>query len=85
VSDDGVGMLPAAEKHEPLTGLTSTQSSYQEQTSGYHQGLVVLRERAALLGGKLSFANGAIAGKGTRLEVEIPLPLKGSTDTYSHD
>jgi signal transduction histidine kinase len=56
-----------------------------EETNGYHQGLTVLRERVALLDGKLSFANEGITGKGTRLEVEIPLPLKNSTSIDSYD
>lgn len=75
VSDDGVGMHPAPETRKQMTELTPTLPPHQEQAHGYHQGLMVLRERVALLGGKLSFTNEAIAGKGTRLEVEIPLPI----------
>jgi signal transduction histidine kinase len=80
VSDDGVGMGTAAEA-QPHGAFPS----HQEQTNGYHQGLVVLGERVALLNGKLSITNRAIAGKGTRLEVEIPLPLKHSANACSHD
>jgi signal transduction histidine kinase len=85
VSDDGIGIPSGAEQHTQTTGLTSALSSHKDQTNGYHQGLTVLRERVALLGGNLSFANEAITGKGTRLEVEIPLPLKNSTSVDSYD
>lgn len=67
VSDDGVGMQPGA----------------GGQASGYHQGLTVLHERVDLLHGGLSFTNKAIAGKGARLEVEIPLPSPVTTDAYT--
>ncbi|SRR6266700_14643 len=82
VSDDGVGMLPAPETRKQMTPALS---SHQEQANGYHQGLMILRERVVLLGGKLSFTSEAIADKGTLLEVEIPLPLKISTNTHFHD
>jgi len=40
--------------------------------SGYHQGMVGMRERAALLGGRVTFDS--VRGRGTRVDVDIPLP-----------
>lgn len=37
---------------------------------GYHQGLIGLQERAALLGGQVSIESAP--GKGTRIDVEVP-------------
>ncbi len=41
---------------------------------GYRQGLVGLRERAAMLGGQLTIES--TAGRGTRIDVDIALPEK---------
>ena len=59
IADDGVGIPP------------SSTSAVDEQ-NGYHQGLLGLYERTQLLGGQLSIESGL--GKGTRIDVAIPLP-----------
>lgn len=58
VGDNGIGMI-------------SPPSSVATR-AGYHQGLIGLRERATLLGGRLSIESRP--GKGTRIDVEVPLP-----------
>ncbi len=58
VGDDGVGM--------------ASLPSFRSRPDGYQHGLIGLRERAALLGGRLTIESAA--GKGTRIDVEIPLP-----------
>ncbi len=58
ISDDGVGM--------------PTHSVIMHMENGYHQGLIGLHERATLLEGCLTIET--VAGKGTRLDVDIPLP-----------
>lgn len=40
--------------------------------SGYHQGIMGMKERAALLGGCVTFDS--VPGKGTRVDIDIPLP-----------
>ncbi len=40
--------------------------------SGYHQGMVGMRERAALLGGRVTFDS--VRSRGMRVDVDIPLP-----------
>jgi len=60
ISDDGVGMPKYCVK--------------THMESGYQQGLVGLRERAALLGGVVTIES--VAGKGTRLDIDIPLPYQ---------
>ena len=52
-------------------GVTKN-SSMASKGSGYHQGMVGMRERAALLGGRVTFDS--VRGRGTRVDVDIPLP-----------
>ncbi|GAC1427828.1 MAG: hypothetical protein PVS3B3_16990 [Ktedonobacteraceae bacterium] len=60
IGDDGVGMhLSALEQID--------------KQSGYQQGLLGLRERTQLLGGKLSIESEP--GKGTRIDIDIPFAL----------
>lgn len=40
--------------------------------SGYHQGIIGMKERAALLGGRVTFDS--VPGRGTRVDIDIPLP-----------
>ena len=61
IGDDGVGM-----KNMCYTAHLS---------SGYHQGLIGLRERAVLLNGQ--FFIESAQSKGTRVDVDIPLPYLG--------
>ena len=61
IADDGKGIVKS--------------SSTVSQGNGYHQGITGMRERAALLGGRVTFDS--LPGKGTRVDVDIPLP--GST------
>jgi two-component system, NarL family, sensor histidine kinase DegS len=63
IGDNGVGM--------PVSSLSSS-SLAAASTSGYRQGLLGLRERAALLGGQVTVESKP--GKGTRIDIEIPLP-----------
>ena len=58
VIDNGVGM-----------GLSTPIHS----ENGYHQGLIGLRERADMLGGRLTIVSAP--DRGTRIDVEVPLPL----------
>src|SRR5260221_1404145 len=60
IGDDGVGMPKYCVK--------------THMESGYQQGLVGLHERAALLEGVVTIES--VAGKGTRLDVDIPLPYQ---------
>lgn len=62
IADDGVGM----ERTAPRTRTA-------RQGKGYHQGLVGMRERAALMGGRVTIES--IPTRGTRIDVEIPLYL----------
>ena len=57
IGDDGVGMAP--------------RPAHASVQNGYCQGLIGLRERAALLGGRLSIES--VPGKGTRLDIDVPL------------
>lgn len=57
IADDGVGMV--------------TSPAIIVDDSGYHQGLIGLRERVALLGGQVSIESAP--GKGTRIDVDVPL------------
>ncbi len=57
IADDGVGMV--------------TSPSMIVDDSGYHQGLIGLRERVTLLGGRFSIESAP--GKGTRIDVDVPL------------
>ena len=52
------------------TGMPVSSSTVS--APGYRQGLVGLRERAAMLGGQLTIESAA--GKGTRIDVDIALP-----------
>ena len=61
IGDDGVGLKKP--------GVTDCSNS------GFHQGLVGLRERSALLNGRLTIESAQ--GKGTRVDVDIPLPGLG--------
>jgi signal transduction histidine kinase len=61
ISDDGVGI--------------NNQRNTAHSNSGYHQGLIGLRERAALLNGRLTVESAQ--GRGTRVDVDIPLPCFG--------
>lgn len=58
ITDDGRGMQPEAL-------LASGES-------GYHQGITGMKERAALLGGRVTFESAP--GRGTRVDIDIPLP-----------
>lgn len=58
IGDDGVGIAKS--------------SSSRYTGNGYHQGLIGLRERAALLGGRLGIESAP--GRGTRVDVDIPAP-----------
>jgi signal transduction histidine kinase len=58
VIDNGVGMGLSAPIHSE---------------NGYHQGLIGLRERADMLGGRLSIVSAP--DRGTRIDVEVPFPL----------
>lgn len=60
IADDGVGM----ERSAPRTPAA-------RQGKGYHQGLVGMRERAALMEGRMTIES--IPTRGTRIDVEIPL------------
>ena len=57
IADDGRGMTKGA--------------SVGSRGSGYHQGITGMRERAALLGGRVTLDS--IPGKGTRVDIDIPL------------
>ena len=58
IGDDGVGM--------------TVQASPTAMHSGYHQGLVGMRERAALLRGQ--FSTESAPGRGTRIDIDVPSP-----------
>jgi signal transduction histidine kinase len=58
IGDDGVGM--------------AKQDDTVFTNSGYHQGLIGMRERATLLNGRLTIESAQ--GRGTRVDVDIPLP-----------
>lgn len=58
IGDDGIGM--------------AVQTSPATMYSGYHQGLIGLRERAALLHGQVYIESAP--GRGTRVDMDIPLP-----------
>ena len=58
IADDGKGMAKDA--------LAASRGN------GYHQGIMGMRERAALIGGRVTFDS--VPGKGTRVDVAIPLP-----------
>jgi signal transduction histidine kinase len=60
IADDGVGLQRSAPH-----ALTVRQGN------GYHQGLVGMRERAALMGGRMTIES--IPTRGTRIDIEIPL------------
>jgi signal transduction histidine kinase len=57
IADDGRGMTMGA--------------AVASRGSGYHQGVIGMRERAALLGGRVTLDS--VAGKGTRVDIDIPL------------
>jgi signal transduction histidine kinase len=61
ISDDGMGM--------------KEQIVITRANNGYHQGLIGLRERATLLNGRLTIESAQ--GRGTRVDVDIPLPCFG--------
>ena len=58
VADDGKGM-----KKDALVASGG---------SGYRQGIMGMKERAALLGGRVTFESSP--GRGTRVDIDIPLP-----------
>jgi signal transduction histidine kinase len=58
IADDGSGM--------------AKNSSVAPRGSGYHQGIMGMRERAALLDGRVTIDS--VPGKGTRVDIDIPLP-----------
>lgn len=58
IADDGVGMALSA--------------SSGQHRNGYHQGLMGMRERAAILGGRMALES--IPSRGTRIDIDIPLP-----------
>ena len=59
IADDGKGV-----KQEALVASGG---------SGYHQGIMGMKERAALLGGRVTFDS--VPGRGTRVDIDIPLPI----------
>jgi signal transduction histidine kinase len=71
IADNGVGMA-----------RSPSGSPARERKSGYHQGLIGMRERVALLGGQLTLES--VPTRGTRIDIDIPLPgaLHGY-DTYT--
>lgn len=58
IADDGSGM--------------AKNSSMVSRGSGYSQGIISMRERAALLGARVTIDS--VPGKGTRVDIDIPLP-----------
>jgi two-component system, NarL family, sensor histidine kinase DegS len=58
IADDGSGM--------------TKNSLVASRGSGYHQGIMGMRERAALLGGHVTIDS--VQDKGTRVDIDIPLP-----------
>ena len=58
IGDDGIGM--------------KVQASPTTPHSGYHQGIIGMRERAALLRGQLSIESSP--GRGTRIDIDVPAP-----------
>ena len=62
IADDGKGMA----KDAPVASVQN----------GYQQGILGMRERVAVLGGRVAFDS--VRGKGTRVDIDIPLP--GSVD-----
>lgn len=58
IGDDGIGM--------------AVQTWPTAMHGGYHQGLVGLRERAALLRGQVSIES--TPGRGTRIDIDVPSP-----------
>jgi RNA polymerase sigma factor (sigma-70 family) len=64
IADNGVGM--------------TSQSVAADAHNGYQQGLIGLHERVALLNGQLTIES--LQGRGTRLDVAIPLPCFRSVD-----
>ncbi|HVB72017.1 MAG TPA: sensor histidine kinase [Ktedonobacteraceae bacterium] len=69
IADDGRGMKKSVLENS--------------KGSGYQQGMLGMRERAALLGGRISFDSAR--GKGTRVDIDIPLPenmLDGIADNF---
>ncbi|HEX9133692.1 MAG TPA: sensor histidine kinase [Ktedonobacteraceae bacterium] len=58
IGDDGVGM--------------AKRDSIANTNCGYHQGLISLRERAILLNGQFTIESAQ--SRGTRVDVDIPLP-----------
>jgi signal transduction histidine kinase/DNA-binding CsgD family transcriptional regulator len=71
ITDDGVGM--------------NLQSAAATMNTGYQQGLIGIRERAALLNGQLTIESSE--GRGTRVDVDIPMVgLLGKQNTAKqHD
>ena len=61
IGDDGVGI--------------AKQDIMAHTDCGFHQGLVGMRERAILLGGQFTIESAQ--GRGTRVDVDIPLPCIG--------
>ena len=57
IADDGKGMAKGG--------------SLASRGSGYYQGVIGMRERAALLGGRVTLDS--VPGKGTRVDIDIPL------------
>jgi two-component system sensor histidine kinase UhpB len=57
IADDGNGMA----KNAPVVS----------RGSGYHQGILGMKERAAMLGGRVTIDSAP--GKGTRVDIDIPL------------
>jgi signal transduction histidine kinase len=58
IADDGSGMA----KNAPVL----------HRGSGYHQGILGMKERAAILGGRVTIDSAP--GKGTRVDIDIPMP-----------
>ena len=60
IADDGKGLAKNAQA--------------LSRGNGYHQGIIGMRERAAVLGGRVVFDS--VPGRGTRVDIDIPLPGK---------
>ena len=58
IGDDGIGM--------------EVQAPSTTTVSGYHQGIIGMRERSALLRGQLSIESAP--GRGTRIDIDVPSP-----------
>ncbi|QKG19164.1 histidine kinase [Actinomadura verrucosospora] len=72
VQDDGSGILPAGGHDQPSGSPACPGGSTVGGPGTAGTGLVSMRERAALIGGRLTIAS--IPGQGTHVELFVPLP-----------